>query len=211
LEDEKEREEVRQLVAQYDRLDSTWGQPSSMSYCYLYFNLIVACAVRGNVSDCSIHDGCGVLRGGDPHKKSPESPLAVAALRRAMELWTDRLVSSSCGDAMAPAASLALTATETYQSGRSLLCGKHELVPGLAIDKLVITCLSELLEAAGSAQYSVKLLERVGKIVMVNFDKLSSIVDLVEDGRPKIPEPWKDLPIERRARLAFVEIRIIKE
>ena len=127
LEDEKEREEVRQLVAQYDRLDSTWGQPSSMSYCYLYFNLIIACAIRGNMSHCSIHDGCGTLRGGDPHKKSPESLLAVAALRRAMELWTDRLVLSSCGDAMAPASSLALTATATYQNGRSRICGKHEI------------------------------------------------------------------------------------
>jgi len=104
LDDENERDELRKLVAQYDRLDSTWGQPSSMSYCYLYFNLIVACAIRGNMSHCSIHDGCGVLRGGDPHKKSAESLLAVAALRRAMELWTDSLVLASCGDAIAPAA-----------------------------------------------------------------------------------------------------------
>ena len=210
LDDENERDELRKLVAQYDRLDSTWGQPSSMSYCYLYFNLIVACAIRGNVSHCSIHDGCGTLRGGDPTKKSPESLLAVAALRRAMELWTDPLVLSSCGDAMAPASSLALTAIDTYQNGRSRVCdGKHELAPGLDIEKLVITCLFELLEGAGSAQYSVKLLDRVGGLATTNYERLSSFVSSMEGGYA-ISEPWKDLPIERRARLALAVIHRTK-
>lgn len=200
IEDEDERKEAKKLVEKYDELDSTWGQPSSMSFCYLYFNLIVACALHGNQSMSSVHDGNGKLRGGDPRKKSNESLLSTAALRRAMELWTDPLVLGSCGDAMAPAASLALTAIEYYTEismlSTSPLCGKHEVVPGLAIDRLAMTCMSELSEGAGSAQYSVKLLKMVGSMV-------TGWESTVQEA------PWKDMPIERRARFALAAIQYI--
>jgi len=206
VEDETEREELRKLIEQFDELDSTWSQPSSMSYCYLYFNLIVACAIHGNLSPSSVHDGCGTLRGGNPQDKSAESLLATAALRRAMELWTDPLVLASCGDAMAPAASLALTAVKSYRSATtplSPLCREHELAPGLPIDRLVMTCMSELLERAGSATYSVKLLEHVGGLVKVNWERFSSVIG------SSFTAPWKDLSIERRAKLALAVIHYI--
>jgi hypothetical protein len=160
IEDETEREEVKSLVDQYDELDS-WGQPSSMSFCYLYFNLIVASANQGKPSASSFHDGNGSLRGGCPKKKSPYTLLSTAALRRVMELWTDPMVLASCGDAMAPAASLAVTAVEYYCDNNLLcdqtLCKAHELVPGLAIDRLAMTCMKEILDGAGSSSYSCAL------------------------------------------------------
>ena len=101
---------------------------------------------------------------------------------------------------MAPAASLALTAIEYYTEISMLstapLCGKHEVVPGLAIDRLAMTCMSELSEGAGSAQYSVKLLKMVGSMV-------TGWESTVQEA------PWKDMPIERRARFALAAIQYI--
>jgi hypothetical protein len=92
IDDESERNELRKICDEYDEMDNSWGEPGSMSFCYIYFNLIVACAIRGQRSTCSVHDGCGLLRGGDPRGKSAESLVATAALRRAMMLWTDKYV-----------------------------------------------------------------------------------------------------------------------
>ena len=47
-----------------------------------------------------VHDGNGTPRDGD---------LASAARTRALSLWLDPLVRDSCGDALAPVPSLALT------------------------------------------------------------------------------------------------------
>mmetsp|Transcript_14057 Transcript_14057/g.21089 ORF Transcript_14057/g.21089 Transcript_14057/m.21089 type:complete len:513 (+) Transcript_14057:192-1730(+) len=192
IEDETEKEEVTLLVEQYDKLDDSWGQPSSMSFCYLYFNLIVASTIQGQLSHSSTHDGNGTMRGGNPKMKSPETLLSTAALRRAMELWTDPHVLASCGDAMAPAASLAVTAVEYYRVHNLLceehLCNAHELVPGLAIDHLAMTCMKEILDGAGSASYSSKLLKG-----------LKDICGKVWDANC----PWRNLPIERRATFAI--------
>lgn len=142
IEDEDEKKKLQEICDKYEELDSSWGEPSSMSYCYLYFNLIVACAIHGRASHSSLHDGNGTLRGGDPRKKTAETLLATAALRRAMTLWTDKHVLASCGDAMAPAASLALTAVEYYDVLgilEGVTCRENELVPGLSVDGAVLT------------------------------------------------------------------------
>ena len=195
IDDENERKELKKLCDKYDKLeDCSWSEPGSMSFCYIYFNLIVACAIRGEQSNCSNHDGCGLLRGGDPRRKNAESLLATAALRRAMMLWTDKHVLASCGDAMAPAASLALTAVQYYEALGILggpTCREYEIVPGLTFDRVVMTCMSELLDNAGNAEYSVKLLSLLGD----NIDNYSFA--------------WNDLPVERRARTILATIHYI--
>ena len=106
---------------------------------------------------------------------------------------------------MAPAASLALNAVEYYEEMGMLggsLCRKHELVPGLSIDRAAMTCFSELLERAGSAQYSVKLLKTVGRIVLMPNDRWDA------DG---VVAPWADLPIERRATFALATIQYVMD
>ena len=197
IEDETERERLKEVVKRYDALEETsWGrEPSSMSYCYIYFNLIMACAISAQPTMSSFHDGCGVLRGGDPRRKSPESLVATAALRRAMELWTDKHVLASCGDAMAPAASLALTAVQKYfeldiVGGPN--CRELEIVPGLTYDGAVRTCLSELLENAGSGQYSAKLLSILSNV----FEKYS-------------PAWTAGASLERRAKLVLCTVQYI--
>ena len=197
IEDEEERTALRELCDTYDKLDGSWGQPSSMSYCYLYFNLLVASAVRGGRSGSSVHDGKGTLRGGDPRRKTHEGILAAASLRRAMTLWTDPLVLESCGDAMAPAASLALTAMEYYQSNKILgkaNCRPHELVPGLPIDRAVMTFMKELSDGAGSAQYSAEGLRFLGSVV-TNPEGVQHI--------------WADLSVERRATVVLAIISYV--
>lgn len=201
IQDELEKKKVSKLIEEYEELEeSSWGQqPSSMSFCYLYFNLVLACALKCNMTHCSIHDGCGTLRGGDPRSKSPQSLLAVAAMRRVFELWTDPFVLASCGDAMAPAASFAMTAIDYYKMnsmlGETPLCQKHELVPGLAVDRLVMACLSELTEGAGSASYSVKILRSLG--------------ELAKKGYPAFTRILEDMPIVRRATFALASIKWI--
>lgn len=118
------------MVERYDVLEenSGWQGPSSMSYCYIYFNLIMAYVICAQLTMSSF------TMAGDPRRKSPESLVATAALRRAMELGTDKHVLASCGNAMAPAACLALTAVQKYieldiVDGPN--CKELEIVPGL--------------------------------------------------------------------------------
>ena len=198
IEDLEAREELRKICDTYDELDlhSSWDEPSSMSYCYTYFNLIVACAIQGQRSHSSVHDGLGRLRGGDPGSKSPVGLIATAALRRAMDLWTNRHVLASCGDAMAPAASLALTAVQHYEKLGILggpTCREYEIVPGLQFDSAVITCIGELLEAAGSKKYSGQLLKDMGE----NIEQFSFA--------------WNELSIDRRAAVALAIVKYIME
>ena len=100
---------------------------------------------------------------------------------------------------MAPAASLAATAIEYYTFNSILcdtsFCNKYELVPGLAIDRLAMTCMREILDGAGSASYSAKLLK-----------KLKLICKAVGTHNP-----WHDLPIDRRARFALAFHEYVEE
>ena len=203
--DGTDKERILALCEEYDNCSSRWQEPTSMSYCYLYFNLIVACAVKAQATMSSIHDGKGDIRGGKllhlEDKKNPEFMLALGALRRAMELWSDPLVLASCGDAMAPAASLAVTAMGHFMIDRDSLgeehCRPHELVPGLTWDGAVKTCLNELIQHAGSAQWSERLLNHIRVAAESAHDTDYDI--------------WKDLPIERRASVAMALVQFMTD
>ena len=144
--------------------------PSSMKICYAYYNLIVAAAVQCRPSMSSVHDGVGKLRLDDG---SDNVLLTIAALRRAMQLWADNFVRGGCGDAMAPAASLAFTAIQEFAKyASSNHHPKHyfvsqllesELIPGLDIAELVSTTLSEYDEGGASVKYSGDCLEYLAK------------------------------------------------
>jgi hypothetical protein len=55
-------------------------------------------------------------------------------------------------------------------------CRKHELIPGLSFDGAVMTGMNELLEQAGSAQYSVKLLKKLGEITLKSCTGASCVL-----------------------------------
>ncbi|KAH8071940.1 hypothetical protein JL721_3843 [Aureococcus anophagefferens] len=76
------------------------GSKPSMKYCYIYFNVVVASTVQGRQSMSSAHDGRGRIRRGE---------VGNAAMGRAMQLWACPYVRKCCGDALAPAPSLAYT------------------------------------------------------------------------------------------------------
>ena len=199
---EEEKNRVEELCNKHDALDMRWGEPSSMSFCYLYYNLLVAAAIQGQPSMTSVHDGRGIIRGSRGPDKSAEYMLATAALRRALSLWTDPLVVDSCGDAMAPAASLAITAITLYNDRRNLggiSCREHEIVPGLTVDGAVTTSFKELGQHSASGQYSVKMIK-----VMADLSRTKKSFWKSE----KQPL-WKDLPVERRAKVALSIVHYI--
>jgi hypothetical protein len=211
--DENEKKQIEALREKYDEFRSSWDQPTSMSYCYLYFNLIVAAAIQAKQSFSSIHDGNGTIRGTISAGGQPNADymLAMGAVRRAMELWSDPLVLESCGDAMAPAASLALTVISHFQErGRGVLgqycCRPYELIPGLSVDGAVRTGLKELLQHAGSAQYSVKLIKLLAEL------SLKPVSYWGEREQESQTQPfWKDLPVERRASVALALVNFIND
>ena len=89
------------LIAHESETSGGWGAPQpAMKFAYLYFNIIVASLVQGSPSMSSVHDGSGRLR---------QNAVADVARRRAMALWACPYVRSCCGDALAPAPSLACT------------------------------------------------------------------------------------------------------
>ena len=103
-----------------------WGERNSAyEMCYFFFGLLVGSAIQGRSSFTSIHDGVGELR---------EGPVAEAATRRVLELWLHPGVRRSCGDALAPGPSFAVTAIRSYiMAGRDP--GAPDLLaPGLAKD-----------------------------------------------------------------------------
>jgi len=81
--DEAENERIHAVQEEYRELDEDWTNTASEKFCYLYFNVLVAAAVRREESIVSFHDGCGVLRSGRLNKfpKLNCQTLAVAALR----------------------------------------------------------------------------------------------------------------------------------
>jgi hypothetical protein len=144
-------------------------------YCYLHFNLILACAVVGKPSRRSPNDGIGKLRTGT---------CAEAATKRVLELWLDERTRLSCGDALAPAFSFAVT----YIQAKKFLAGPGELAPGCPLDEVLKACLSEILENGGAAKHATKLLKM-----------------LAEAGKPEAAtNPWDALDISRRAESAIL-------
>jgi hypothetical protein len=224
--DETERKRVQELSDQIFKIESkfSFSEPSSMTFCYLYFNLIVAAAIQARTSLSSINDGHGVIRGSDQPDDHPDYRLATAALRRAFTLWTDPLVNMSCGDAMAPAASLVLTTIQLYNSRRNLggapFCREHELVPGLAVDAVVITCLNELNECSASGPHSASILTVLAEMSLKSTEWWKSTTTTTttdEEGQQQQQQQqqqqpmWKTLPVERRAKVALAIVRYIRD
>jgi hypothetical protein len=125
-----------------------WARSGAYTFCFLYYNIILAAAVASNSSVASTHDGAGALRSG----RMPD-----AAARRAMALWLDPAVRESCGDAMAPAPSFALT----YITARGAAAGPGELAPGVGTAALVSACVGELSEGSAAGRYVRRLLAHV--------------------------------------------------
>jgi len=143
-------------------------------YCYLYFNLLLACAVVGKPSRRSANDGIGKLRSGS---------CAEAASKRVLQLWLDERTRISCGDAINPAFSFAVT----YITERKGRAAPGELAPNCPIDEVLRACLMEILENGGGAKHATKLVKMIGEAancIAVN--------------------PWDALDTTRRASIAIL-------
>ena len=163
--DPAEKKRVRVLKKKIERLELVhYNSPSSCSYCYIYFNLLLASVVKSEASSTSGPDGLGYIRGSDGPETNHIYRLAIAALRRALSLFTDPFVLLSCNDAMNPGASLMLTALRHYEE-RGILggreCRKDEIVPGMTLDGCVQTCIRELEMQSNSVMFDIDVLEHI--------------------------------------------------
>lgn len=198
--EQEEKKQVERLCEQFDEIDGDEsGDPSSMSYCYLYFTLLVAAVVRGRSTNFSFHDGNGSIRGSiflGPDSTA-EYYLALASLRRAMSLWCNPYVLDSCGDAMAPAAALATTGLRHYLAKEivgGIACREDEIIPGLSPDGAVNACLKEILREGICARYAAELLRLLANLAQ----RPTSFWDSTE--RPSF---WHGLSVSRRAACAL--------
>ena len=204
--DPEEKKRVEKLCEQLDGLNRhKSGDPPSMSYCYLYFTLLVAAVVRGRSTNFSFHDGDGSIRGSivlGPDSTA-EYYLALAALRRAMSLWSNPYVLDSCGDAMAPAAALAITGLRHYLEREMLggiACREDEIIPGLSPDGAVNACLKEILREGISVRYAAELLGLLADLAQ----RPPSFWESIE--RPSF---WHGLSVSRRAACALAIVRYV--
>lgn len=204
--DPAEKERVQRLCEQFDELDGDKsGDPSAMSYCYLYFSLLVAAVVKGRSTNFSFHDGNGSIRGSIVWgaDSTAEYYLALASLRRAMSLWSNPYVLDSCGDAMAPAAALATTGLRHYLAKDMLggiACREDEIIPGLSPDGAVNACLKEILREGISARYAAELLGLLADLAHRPISFWGSI------GRPSL---WHGLSLSRRAVCALAVVHYV--
>ena len=164
------QEITRDLMMQ----ESAYMSSGIFKFCYLHFNLLLSFALQAKLSRDSVFDGFGTLRSG---------PIAEAAMKRCLELWLNESARLSCGDAMAPAFSFAIT----YIKERSSRAGPCELAPGLPCDGVLKACLQEVLEHGHASLHAINL------IVMIDLLVISM-------GR----DPWSTMSIERRADVAII-------
>ena len=204
--DPEEKKRVERLCEQFDELDGgKSGDPSSMSYCYLYFTLLVAAVVRGRSTNYSFHDGDGSIRGSiflGPDSTA-EYYLALASLRRAMTLWSNPYVLDSCGDAMAPAAALATTGLRHYLAKEILggiACREDEIIPGLSPDGAVNACLKEILRGGISVRYAAELLGLLADLARRHASFWKSV---------ERPSFWHGLSVSRRAACALAIVHYV--
>ena len=153
--------------------ESTAMSSGIFKFCYLHYNLLLACALQGKPSRDSVNDGFGTLRTG---------VIAEAAIARCLELWLDEAARLSCGDAMAPAFSFAIS----FIKERSSRAGPGELAPGLPCDGVLKACLQEILEHGHASVHAITLIQM--------------IAGLPKKGR----DPWNSMSIERRADVAIL-------
>jgi hypothetical protein len=190
--DPREKDRVNEAIIELSAL-STNKTPSCMQYCYGHYNLLIAAAVEGIPSHVSSNDGRGRLRLGN----NDDTNLTIVAIRECLSLWTDPFIRASCGDAMAPAASLALTAIEEFTNEEcSHLNELHgaEIAPGLDIDKAIVTCLMVIKEKALNVDYAIQVLV------------------LVARSKKRITKPlWSGITLDRRAVVFLAIIDFIDD
>jgi len=143
-------------------------------YCYLHFNLLLACAVAGKPSRRSANDGIGKLRSGY---------CAEAAMKRVLQLWLDERTRMSCGDAISAAFSFAIT----YITKRKCEAGPGELAPYCPIDEVLRACLMEILENGGGTKHATKLVKMIAEATINSQNSL-----------------WEALDVPRRAGVALL-------
>ena len=128
-------------------LERAYGDKGAYEFCFLHYNLLLGAGYAGeSIGMCSAHDGASA--------QPRQSPVGEAAQRRAMLLWLDPGVRESCGDAMGPAASFALsyfTASDHVERATLLASGVGQ------------ACFDEMsMSGAGAARYARALLRSLG-------------------------------------------------
>ncbi len=150
------------------------GGTAVYKYCHLHFNLLLSCAVVGNLSRRAANDGIGTLRSG---------VCAEAAMKRVLELWLDERTRMSCGDAISAAFSFAVT----YVGARKSRAGPGELAPNCPIDEVLRACLMEILENGAGSKHAIKVMKM-----------------LSEYSQEAVTNPWEALNIRQRAAIAIL-------
>jgi hypothetical protein len=103
-----------------------------------------------------------------------------------------------------------MTAFSHYNDRRNLggiNCRDYEIVPGLAVDAAVTTCLNELNQHAASAEHSVRILTALAEMALQSKQWWKATK---EEGQQEQQPMWKDLPVERRAKVALAIVGFIR-
>ena len=136
-------------ISHFDAAENRCMQaPGSYRFCWLAFNLLMATAMRSQPSMSSVHDGRGTVR--------KESLVAYAASKRILELWCNKHVRRSCGDAMAPAVSFTLS----FLQDEDLFLSLSYCPPESRVfpEGLVCAALAEFAQHGASKSYARKIL-----------------------------------------------------
>ena len=193
ISDPYERERVMKAIKKLSKISKADKDPCSMQYAYGHYALMVAAAVEGTATDVSSNDGRGRLRLGRDDNKY----LTIVAIRECLSLWTDPLVRASCLDALAPAASLALTSIEEFTGMESKYFDyleESEVAPGLDIDKAILTCLVAIREEALNVDYAIQIL-----VLISSYEK-------------EVTDPlWSGIRTDRRAMVFLAILDYIDE
>jgi hypothetical protein len=139
------------MLALYHKCKSQktgYGAPDAQErFAYIFFNVILISAVQVPPSNCSIHDGRGVLQCGG---------VAKAAQQRVLALWMDKHVREACRGAIAPAASLALTLfTQQYTPSA------NNFAPGMPKLQVLESAIGEIVEGGSGTKYATQLLQAI--------------------------------------------------
>ena len=157
-------------LEKYDNAEEAkpWGRtPGSYRFCWLAFNLLMGSAMRSQASNSSIHDGLGEIR--------KEKLLAFAASKRIIDLWCNKNVRRSCGDAMSPAVSFTFMfiGREGNPSTFNLFL-EAEQKPGTAFkfnslwpEKIVCAALGEFADGGAAKGYAKEILVMTCKMLDV--------------------------------------------
>jgi hypothetical protein len=158
---EEEKEEVHEWQTQEDI--------SAYNFAFLLFNILVHTAISSSPSMSGSRDGLGNVRGYgvlNPNLAGLVS-LAMAAGKRALALWLDSDVRSSCGDALAPAPGMCQSLIKTQLDMQGLLGGTSKLFRfDVQLLPVIAACVNELNASTASAQQTRALLKTAKSMVV---------------------------------------------